>query len=73
MTLEEIRERVKNKLIIHDGNIADWQWHNTELPKNALSIGIVDFLKLVDETAVKLNTNISKIVQLETEIYNKSG
>lgn len=68
MTLEELRERIKNELVLHEGNVADWQWTRTGLPAEATELGISDFLRLVDDVSRSLNAQFSKILDLQAVI-----
>lgn len=68
MSLDELRERIKNELVLHEGNIADWQWNRTGLPVDARELGVTDFLRLVDDVARPLNAQFSKILELQTAI-----
>lgn len=68
MSLDELRERIKNELVLHEGNIADWQWNRTGLPTEARELGITDFLRLVDDVARPLNAQFSKILDLQAVI-----
>ncbi|HEX9956231.1 MAG TPA: WG repeat-containing protein [Fibrella sp.] len=68
MTLDELRERIKNELVLHEGNVADWQWTRTGLPAEATELGITDFLRLVDDVSRSLNAQFSKILDLQALI-----
>jgi hypothetical protein len=68
MTLDDLRERIKNELVLHEGNIADWQWNRTGLPAEAAELGIADFLRLVDDVARSLNAQFGKILDLQAVI-----
>ncbi|MEZ0542988.1 WG repeat-containing protein [Fibrella arboris] len=68
MSLDELRERIKNELVLHEGNVADWQWARTGLPAEAMELGIPDFLRLVDDVTRQLNPQFGKIIDLQTLI-----
>lgn len=68
MSLDELRERIKNELVLHEGNIADWQWNRTGLPVEAHELGIPDFLRLVDDVMRPLNAQFGKILDLQAVI-----
>ncbi|RYF65777.1 MAG: hypothetical protein EOO39_24255, partial [Cytophagaceae bacterium] len=68
MSLDELRERIKNELVLHEGNVADWQWARTGLPTEATELGITDFLRLVDDVTRQLNPQFGKIIDLQTLI-----
>lgn len=68
MTLDELRERIKNELVLHEGNVADWQWNRTGLPAEAAELGVTDFLRLVDDVARSLNAQFGKILALQATI-----
>ncbi|MEZ0482988.1 WG repeat-containing protein [Fibrella aquatica] len=68
MSLEELRERIKNELVLHEGNVADWQWARTGLPAEATELGITDFLRLVEDVTRPLNPQFGKILDLQVLI-----
>ncbi len=68
MTLDELRERIKNELVLNEGNVADWQWARTGLPAEATELGITDFLRLVDDVSRSLNAQFGKILDLQALI-----
>lgn len=68
MSLDELRERIKNELVLHEGNVADWQWARTGLPAEATELGIPDFLRLVDDVTRSLNSQFGKILDLQALI-----
>lgn len=68
MTLDELRERIKNELVLNEGNVADWQWTRTGLPAEATELGITDFLRLVDDVSRSLNAQFGKILDLQALI-----
>ncbi|MBO0948213.1 WG repeat-containing protein [Fibrella forsythiae] len=68
MSLDELRERIKNELVLHEGNVADWQWTRTGLPAEATELGIPDFLRLVDDVTRSLNSQFGKILDLQALI-----
>ncbi|MBO0935012.1 WG repeat-containing protein [Fibrella sp. HMF5335] len=72
MTQDDLRERIKNELVLHEGNIADWQWNRTGLPAEATELGITDFPRLVEDVSRALNTRFSKILELQAAI-RKAG
>ena len=72
MTQEDLRERIKNELVLHEGNIADWQWNRTGLPAEATELGLPDFSRLVEDVSRSLNTRFSKILDLQAAIQ-KAG
>ena len=73
MTLDELRERIKNELVLHEGNVADWQWTRTGLPAEATELGITDFFRLVDDVTRPLNAQFGKILDLQTTIRKVAG
>ncbi|NID10481.1 WG repeat-containing protein [Fibrivirga algicola] len=68
MTLDELRERIKNELVLNEGNVADWQWSRTGLPAEANELGVPDFLRLVDDVSRPLNAQFVKILELQAVI-----
>ncbi len=72
MTQDDLRERIKHELVLHEGNMADWQWNRTGLPTEATELGISDFPRLVEDVSRSLNTRFSKILDLQAAIQ-KAG
>ena len=72
MTQDDLRERIKHELVLHEGNIADWQWNRTGLPTEAAELGIADFPRLVEDVSRSLNTRFGKILDLQVAIQ-KAG
>ena len=68
MSLDELRERVRNEFVLREGNVADWQWSRTGLPAEANELGIPDFLRLVDDVSRPLNAQFGKILELQGTI-----
>ncbi len=68
MTIEDLRERITNELVLHEGNVADWQWNATGLPAEAAQLGLPDFLRLVDDVSRGLNARFGKILTLRDTI-----
>ena len=68
MSVDELRERIKNELVLNQGNVADWQWTRTGLPAEAAELGIPDFLRLVEDVSRPLNAQFGKILNLEALI-----
>lgn len=68
MSIEELRERITNELVLHEGNVADWQWTRTGLPNEARDLGIADFFRLVDDVSRGLNAQFGKILDLQAAI-----
>ena len=68
MSVDELRERIKNELVLNQGNVADWQWTRTGLPAEATELGISDFLRLVEDVSRPLNAQFGKILDLEALI-----
>jgi WG containing repeat len=68
MSQDDLRERIKNELVLHEGNIADWQWNRTGLPNEATELGITDFPRLVEDVSRSLNTRFGKMLDLQAAI-----
>ena len=72
MTQDDLRERIKHELVLHEGNMADWQWNRTGLPTEAAELGITDFPRLVEDVSRSLNTRFGKMLDLQMAIQ-KAG
>lgn len=68
MTIDELRERIKNQIVLHDGELADWQWPATGLPAEATELGITDFRRLVNDVSRQLNSYFGRILDLKASI-----
>lgn len=68
MTIDELRERIKNQIVLHDGDLADWQWPATGLPEEATELGITDFRRLVNDVSRQLNSYFGRILDLKDKI-----
>ncbi|OIN58049.1 WG repeat-containing protein [Arsenicibacter rosenii] len=68
MTVEELRERIKNQIVLHDGDLADWQWTPTGLPAEATELGITDFRRLVNDVSRQLNSYFGRILDLKEKV-----
>ena len=72
MTQDDLRERIKNKLVLEEGDMPDYKWTRTGLPAEAAELGITDFPRLVEDVSRTLNTRFSKILDLQAGI-KKAG
>ncbi|MBO0933513.1 WG repeat-containing protein [Fibrella aquatilis] len=72
MTQDDLRERIKNKLVLEEGDMPDYKWARTGLPAEAAELGITDFPRLVEDVSRTLNTRFSKILDLQAAIQ-KAG
>ncbi|MFD1144437.1 WG repeat-containing protein [Larkinella insperata] len=68
MTLEELRERIKNEVVLYEGELADWQWRQKGLVEEANELGISDFTRLVNDISRQLNRDFGKILDLKKKI-----
>ena len=68
MTIDELRERIKNQIVLHDGELADWQWPATGLPTEAAELGITDFRRLVNDVSRQLNSYFGRILDLKEKV-----
>lgn len=72
MTVEELRERIKNQIVLHDGDLADWQWTPTGLPAEATELGITDFRRLVNDVSRQLNSYFGRILDLKEKVRTQA-
>ena len=70
MKLDDLRERIKDEVILRGGEIKDHEWRNSGLIKDADALGISekDFSKLVIEESLKVDRNQGPINLLKNEI-----
>lgn len=68
MTLEELRERIKNEVVLYEGELADWQWRQKGLVAEANELGITDFTRLVNDISRQINRDFGKILDLKKKI-----
>ncbi|MGV3557939.1 WG repeat-containing protein [Larkinella arboricola] len=68
MTLEELRERIKNEVVLYEGELADWQWRQKGLVDEANELGITDFTRLVNDISRQINRDFGKILDLKKKI-----
>ncbi|MFC5411186.1 WG repeat-containing protein [Larkinella bovis] len=68
MTLEELRDRIKNEVVLHEGELADWQWRQKGLVAEASELGITDFTRLVNDISRQVNRDFGKILDLKKKI-----
>ncbi|GAB3908403.1 hypothetical protein GCM10028803_43960 [Larkinella knui] len=68
MTLEELRDRIKNEVVLYEGELADWQWRQKGLVAEANELGITDFTRLVNDISRQINRDFGKILDLKKKI-----
>jgi hypothetical protein len=68
MTLEELRDRIKNEVVLYEGELADWQWRQKGLVAEANELGISDFTRLVNDISRQVNRDFGKILDLKKKI-----
>ncbi|GAB3315803.1 hypothetical protein GCM10027299_05260 [Larkinella ripae] len=68
MTLEELRDRIKNEVVLYEGELADWQWRQKGLVDEASALGISDFTRLVNDISRQVNRDFGKILDLKKKI-----
>lgn len=68
MTLEELRDRIKNEVVLYEGELADWQWRQKGLVAEASELGISDFTRLVNDISRQVNRDFGKILDLKKKI-----
>ncbi|GAB3262834.1 hypothetical protein GCM10027347_28820 [Larkinella harenae] len=68
MTLDELRDRIKNEVVLHEGELADWQWRQKGLVAEASELGINDFTRLVNDISRQVNRDFGKILDLKKKI-----
>lgn len=69
MTLTELRERIKEEVVLHEGDLKEWQWRRNGLLTEAEQDGIspADFMRIVNDVSYQLSTLFARINQLRSK------
>ncbi len=70
MTLDELRERIKDEVVLHEGDVADYQWRQLGLTDEATKLGLSgpDFGRLVNQISLTVAPNLSRIAELRSTV-----
>lgn len=70
MTLEELRERVKEEIILHEGDVADWEWQKKGLTTEATQLGLSAdaFARLVHQVSYSVQPDFGRILDLKERV-----
>ena len=75
MRLEELRERIKNEVILREGDVADYQWRQMGLTDEAskLELSELDFGRLVNQVSLSVASDSSRITGVKDIILKLAG
>ncbi|GAB3969516.1 hypothetical protein GCM10028806_15840 [Spirosoma terrae] len=67
MTLTELKERIKEEVVLHEGDLKEWQWRRNGLLTEAEQDGIssAEFMRLVNDVSYQLGGLFPKINALK--------
>ncbi len=70
MTLDDLRERIKDEVVLHEGDVAEWQWRQMGLPAEAAELGLsaADFSRLVNQVSQSIAPDLPRISDVKTSI-----
>ncbi len=70
MTLPELNERIKEEVVLHEGDLKEWQWRRNGLLTEAEQDGIapVEFMRLVNDVSYQVGGLFPRINALKTKI-----
>ncbi len=70
MTLDELRERIKDEVVLHEGNVADYQWRQMGLTDEAAKLGVSgpDFGRLVNQVSLTVAPDLGRITEIKEDI-----
>ena len=70
MSIDELKEQIKNEVVLREGNVFTWQWRQLGLLTKAETLAITEdeFLALVNEISRSLNPYFGRISDLKVAI-----
>ncbi|QHV95766.1 WG repeat-containing protein [Spirosoma endbachense] len=68
MTLTELKERIKEEVVLHEGDLKEWQWRRNGLLTEAEQDGIpsAEFMRLVNDVSYQLGGLFPRINALKS-------
>jgi len=68
MTLAELKERIKEEVVLHEGDLKEWQWRRNGLLTEAEQDGIAsaEFMRLVNDVSYQLGGLFPRINTLKS-------
>ncbi|GAA4402310.1 hypothetical protein GCM10023187_17270 [Nibrella viscosa] len=72
MTLEELKERIKDEIVLHEGDVAEWEWRQKGLTAEAQQLGLspADFSRLVNQVSYAVAPDFGRISELKSRIID---
>ena len=73
MTLDELKERIKAEIILHEGDVAQYQWQQLGLVQEAAGAGLskADFFSLVNQVSLSVQADFGRIDTLKQAMLNR--
>ena len=70
MTIDELRDWIKDEIVLHEGDMAEWQWRQKGLTAEAKSLGLsdADFSRLVNQVSLSVQPDFDKISTVRNTI-----
>lgn len=70
MSLDELRERIKDEVVLHEGDVADYQWRQMGLTDEATKLGLSgpDFGRLVNQISLTVAPDLGRIAQIKSNV-----
>jgi|GEM_PF-5298678 len=74
MTLDELRERIKDEIVLHEGDVAEWEWQRKGLTAEAQQLGLSPdaFTRLVNQVSYAIAPDFGRISELKARIHDKA-
>lgn len=70
MSLDELNQRIKDEVVLREGDLFEWQWQQLGLPAEAEALGVPadEFLGLVNEVSRAINPYFGRISDLKVKV-----
>lgn len=70
MSIDELKERIKEEVVLREGDLFEWQWRQLGLVAEANELGIAeaDFLTIVNEVSRAIHPFFGRISDLKVKI-----
>lgn len=74
MTFDELRERIKEEIVLHEGDLAEWEWQRKGLLTEAAQLGLssADFFRLVNQVSHTVLPDFARISDLKGRILERA-
>ena len=70
MSLDELKERIKDEVVLREGDLFDWQWRQLGLVAEAEELGVPEseFLAVVNDVSRAINPYFGRISDLKIKV-----